>query len=72
MGLALANPLQVFRTASMALFDPQLMLMGPAAFVILDALGRTGVLIYGLLYPVAVGGLCAGLGYAAFRRGDLP
>ncbi|MEO5336296.1 MAG: ABC transporter permease [Magnetospirillum sp. WYHS-4] len=72
VAIALVNPMQVFRTATMALFDPQLMLMGPSAWVILDAFGHLGYLIYGLLYPVALGSGCAALGYAVFRRGDLP
>jgi len=72
IGIALANPLQVFRTASMAVFDPQLVLLGPAAHVILDAFGRVGFLIYGFLYPIFVGALTAIIGFVMFRRGDLP
>jgi ABC-2 type transport system permease protein len=72
IAIALANPLQVFRTAAMMLFDPQLVLLGPSAYVILDYFGRTGYLIWALAYPVALGTLCAWLGYVFFRRGDLP
>lgn len=36
VGIALANPLQVFRTAAMMLFDQQLVLLGASAYVILD------------------------------------
>lgn len=72
IAIALANPLQVFRTASMLLFDPQLVLLGPSAYVILDNFGRTGYLIWALIYPVALGTLCAWIGYWIFRRGDLP
>jgi len=72
IAIALANPLQVFRTASMMLFDPQLVLLGPSAYVILDHFGRTGYQIWALVYPVALGSLCAWLGYILFRRGDLP
>lgn len=71
IGIALLNPLQVFRTGGMLMFDPQLLLMGPAAYVILDHFGRTGFLIYALLYPMFVGVLAAIAGYIAFRRGDL-
>jgi len=71
VAIALLNPMQVFRTASMLVFDPELILMGPAAHVILDALGRTGFLIYGFLYPAVFGALCAVLGFVLFRRGDL-
>ncbi|GAB1394206.1 hypothetical protein MASR1M60_23700 [Rhodocyclaceae bacterium] len=72
VSIALANPLQVFRTAALALFDPQLIVLGPAAYVILDAFGVTGYKIFALAYPTALGLLAAGLGYFLFRRGDLP
>lgn len=72
VGIALLNPMQVFRTATMVLFDPQLILLGPAAHVILDAFGRVGYLAYGILYPLVFGLGTAGIGFAVFRRGDLP
>jgi ABC-2 type transport system permease protein len=72
VGIALANPLQVFRTAALALFDPQLIVLGPSAYVILDLFGVAGYKVYALAYPVLLGTSCAGLGYLLFRRGDLP
>jgi len=72
IGIALANPLQVFRTAALALFDPQLIVLGPAAYVILDAFGAAGYKLFALAYPTALGLLAAALGYFIFRRGDLP
>ncbi len=72
VSIALANPLQVFRTAALALFDPQLIVLGPAAYVILDAFGVTGYKIFALVYPTTLGLLAASLGYFLFRRGDLP
>jgi ABC-2 type transport system permease protein len=72
IAIALANPLQVFRTAAMLLFDPQLVLLGPSAFVILDVFGRAGYLAWAIGYPLALGTACAGLGFRAFRRGGLP
>jgi ABC-2 type transport system permease protein len=72
VGIALANPLQVFRTAALALFDPQLIVLGPSAFVILDNFGQVGYMIFALAYPTALGLLAAALGYFFFRRGDLP
>jgi ABC-2 type transport system permease protein len=72
VGISLANPLQVFRTSALLLFDPELVLLGPAAFVILDAFGRTGYLAYAVAYPTLVGVGCALAGYLRFRRGDLP
>ena len=70
--LALANPLQVFRTAALALFDPQLIVLGPSAYVILDLFGVTGYKVFALVYPAALGLLSATLGYFIFRKGDLP
>jgi ABC-2 type transport system permease protein len=72
VAIALANPLQVFRTSALLLFDPELVLLGPAAFVILDAFGHTGYLAYALAYPTLLGVACATAGYLRFRRGDLP
>lgn len=72
VSIALANPLQVFRTAALAMFDPQLIVLGPSAYVILDLFGATGYQIYALVYPVLVGSLCALLGYRIFCRSDLP
>ena len=72
VSIALANPLQVFRTAALALFDPQLIVLGPSAYVILDAFGVQGYKIFALVYPSLLGLLAAGLGYFIFRRGDLP
>jgi ABC-2 type transport system permease protein len=72
VGFALVNPLQVFRTAALSLFDPQLIVLGPAAYVILDAFGAFGYQVFALAYPTVLGLLAAGLGYFLFRRGDLP
>ncbi len=72
VAIALANPMQVFRTASMMLFDPQLVLLGPSAYVILDHFGQVGYIVYAFTYPVVLGTACASLGYYLFRRSDLP
>ncbi len=72
IAIALANPLQVFRIGAMLLFDPQLVMLGPAAYVILDHVGEQGYLAWAVAYPVALGSLFAWLGYRLFRRGDLP
>ncbi len=72
VSIALANPMQVFRTAALMLFDPQLIVLGPAAYVVTDTLGATGFMIYGVVYPLVIGTVCATAGYFIFRRGDLP
>ena len=72
VAISLVNPLQVFRTAAMMLFDAQLVLLGPTAFIILDAFGNAGYLAWALVYPLFIGTLCASVGYILFRRSDLP
>jgi len=72
IGIALTNPLQVFRTGAMLLFDPQLVMLGPSAYVILDNFGEKGYLAWTILYPLALGTFFAWLGYRIFRKGDLP
>ena len=69
--LALVNPLQVFRTAALAMFDPQLIVLGPSAYVILDLFGADGFRLFALVYPALLGILSAAAGYLLFKRGDL-
>ena len=72
LGVMIQGPLQVFRTAALALFDPQLIVLGPSAYVILDLFGAAGYKVFALAYPAALGLLSATAGYLLFRRGDLP
>lgn len=72
VAISLANPLQVFRTAAMMLFDTQLVLLGPSAFVILDHFGANGFMTFALIYNVLIGTLCAAAGYKLFKQSDLP
>lgn len=72
VAVSLINPLQVFRTAAMVLFDPQLVILGPSAYVILDQFTETGYIIWAIAYPVLLGTLCAFTGYYLFKNGDLP
>ena len=71
IGIALLNPLQVFRTGAILLFDPELSLLGPASYVILDNMGYTGFLFYSILYPLGLGWGFSWLGYKIFKTGDL-
>ena len=72
VAISLINPLQVFRTAAMVLFDPQLVILGPSAYVILDNFTETGYIIWAIAYPVLLGTVCASTGYYLFKKGDLP
>ncbi len=71
VALALLNPLQAFRVAAMMLFDPDLVMLGPSAFVILDTFGYAGYLAWALLYPIVLGLAAGGMGYLVFRSRDL-
>lgn len=71
VAIALANPLQSFRTASMILFDPQLILLGPASYVILDNFGVSGYVAWALAWPTFLGLVFAVLGFWRFSRTDL-
>lgn len=72
VAISLANPLQVFRTAAMMLFDSKLVLLGPTAFVILDNFGVKPYLAFALIYPAVIGTVTASIGYWLFKRSDLP
>ncbi len=69
--VALLNPLQVFRTAAMMLFDPQLVLLGSSAYVILDNFGGSGYIAWALFYPALLGIITSTIGYYSFRKSDL-
>lgn len=71
VAIAMLNPLQVFRIGSMVLFDPQLVLLGSAAYAVFDVFGRAGFMVWSLVYPLALGFGSAYAGYVVFRRGDL-
>jgi ABC-2 type transport system permease protein len=69
--IALSNPLQVFRLGAISLFDPDLAVIGPSAYFILDNFGKTFFSIYTLVYPIVLGLIFAVLGYIAFKKRDL-
>ncbi|MCD6654513.1 MAG: ABC transporter permease [Sulfurovum sp.] len=71
ISIALANPMEIFRVAAISLFDPELTVMGPVAFYILDAMSQLTFVIFSILYPTLLGLLFAILGYNVFRKKDL-
>ena len=54
------------------MFDPQLIVLGPSAYVILDLFGVAGYKVFAVAYPAALGVVSATLGFLVFRRGDRP
>ena len=71
IGLGMLNPLQVFRTGSLILFDPALTVMGTASYYVLDTVSRTSFIIYSILYPIGLGVLFTYLGNRYFNRNDV-
>ncbi|BAF73110.1 ABC transporter permease [Sulfurovum sp. NBC37-1] len=69
--LAMLNPIEVFRIGAISLFDPELTVIGPVAYYLLDTLGSTFLMIYAIIYPIIIGALLAYFGYIAFRKKDL-
>jgi ABC-2 type transport system permease protein len=68
---ALANPLETFRIGAISLFDPELTVIGPTAYYILDLFGKNLFMVFSILYPVVLGTLFSILGYNLFKKRDL-
>ncbi len=71
VSLALLNPVEVFRIGAISLFDPELTVIGPVAYYLLDTLGTTWMMVYAIVYPIIIGMVLAFFGYMAFRKKDL-
>jgi len=71
IGIALVNPMEVFRVAAISLFDPELTVMGPVAFYILDMMSQKMFVFISIVYPVLLGLLFAFLGFRIFAKKDL-
>ncbi|OQX72821.1 MAG: ABC transporter permease [Campylobacteraceae bacterium 4484_4] len=68
---AMLNPIEVFRIGAISLFDPELTVIGPVAYYLLDTLGAKLLIIYAILYPILLGVIFSFLGFLAFRKKDL-
>jgi len=71
LAVAMLNPIEVFRIGAITLFDPELTVIGPVAYYLLDTLGAKLLIVYAVVYPILVGALFALFGYIAFRKKDL-
>jgi ABC-2 type transport system permease protein len=69
--IAMLNPIEVFRIGAIALFDPELTVIGPVAYYLLDTLGSVWLMVYSVVYPIVLGLLFAFLGYTLFKKKDL-
>ena len=69
--ISLLNPMEVFRVGAISLFDPDLTVIGPVAYYLLDNFGHTLFIVYSVVYPVAVGALFAIFGFVSFKKKDI-
>lgn len=69
--IAMVNPMEIFRVAAISLFDPELTVMGPVAFYILDSMKQSTFVILSIVYPVSLGLLFSFLGFKIFEKKDL-
>lgn len=69
--IAMINPMELFRVAAISLFDPELTVMGPVAFYILDSMSRALFVFLSIIYPLALGIFFATIGFVIFKKKDL-
>lgn len=69
--ISLLNPMEIFRVAAISLFDPELTVMGPVAYFILDTINQSIFITLSIIYPLLLGILFAFLGYLIFKKKDL-
>lgn len=71
IGISLLNPLQAYRVASISLFDPELTVLGPLSYTLLELFGRNFILAWAVAWPLLLGVACAAIGFWAFRKRDV-
>jgi ABC-2 type transport system permease protein len=71
ISIAMVNPMEIFRVAAISLFDPELTVMGPVAFYILDSMSQATFIVVSVLYPLILGLIFAFLGFRVFAKRDL-
>lgn len=69
--IAMINPMEIFRVAAISLFDPELTVMGPVAYYILDSMKQTTFVFVSMAYPISLGLVFSFLGFQIFRKKDL-
>lgn len=71
LAVAFLNPLQAFRMAAIALFDPELTILGPISYTIIEKIGLNNLIIWAVLWPALLGTAFAVLGFKRFKKNDL-
>lgn len=71
IAIAMINPMEIFRVSAISLFDPELTVLGPVAFYILDMMSQKVFVFISVVYPILLGILFASLGFRIFSKKDL-
>ena len=71
ISISLLNPLEIFRIGAISLFDPELTVIGPVAYYILDSFGHILFILYATIYPLIVGLIFAVFGFLKFKKKDI-
>lgn len=71
IAISLINPMEIFRVAAISLFDPELTVMGPVAFYILDNIHLSLFILFSIVYPILLGLGFAFFGFNIFKKTDL-
>jgi ABC-type transport system involved in multi-copper enzyme maturation permease subunit len=69
--LAAANPVQAVRVALLAGAEPELSVLGPVGFYLVNRLGAEAVFAVGVGWPLVFGGIAWAFAWRAFRTRDL-
>lgn len=71
LGVAFLNPLQSFRMGAIGLFDPELTVLGPISYTIIEKIGLNNLLTWTVLWPCLLGLGLAYIGYLGLKKRDL-
>ena len=71
IAISLINPMEVFRVSAISLFDPELTVMGPVAYYILDNIQLSWFIFFSIVYPTLLGIGFSFFGFKIFTKTDL-
>jgi ABC-2 type transport system permease protein len=71
IAISLINPMEVFRVSAISLFDPELTVMGPVAYYILDNIQLSWFIFFSIVYPTLLGVGFSFFGFKIFTKTDL-
>lgn len=71
IAISLINPMEVFRVSAISLFDPELTVMGPVAYYILDNIKLSWFIFFSIVYPTLLGIGFSFFGFKIFTKTDL-